>query len=472
MTDIEYLKLLQPTFVKEMDNEERPGKYYFSLVFPNLPYVYWDDMVRIYRDTWGKRIMTENIQYIITEESESQPITANDLPRIYLNLDSIVNNKGFMDLFLQFSLEDHIPYNWLTLLFGIDGFRPGEDYWFNNTIQHFCHYGIDEDTNKVYTIMRLDDDPQQFSRDPKYVCIDFDGAEYDRQTSNGDVITFWLEDQIVKQLNVQHLSEDCNKPNYLIYTQKGYTVDTYYWETIGTNNKDLDNINYFYRRNIVIESDYTEDEINNFYSTFCKVILNAADGRGIQNADTLKNQIYKAVLEFWANGGTDETNIGLNLILNSNFGTTKVDMQCGCQANNNNGNLSFTYSNETCADLYKNAMTTYLKTMLGDLEFYKDWFVDLSVDGTDCYMDEVLIDSLEKLINALETLGYDISFQTNEGQLCPNISFDKNKCNYGILDNYIQVLEWVRNQETAENKNKIKVYGEAFGELLPKLNFN
>ena len=46
-----------------------------------------------------------------------------------------------------------------------------------------------------------------------------------------------------------------------------------------------------------------------------------------------------------------------------------------------------------------------------------------------------------------------------------------NNCNKETILNYKKVLNWVQNNEIEENTNKIKVYGEAFGELIPNLQF-
>ena len=55
---------------------------------------------------------------------------------------------------------------------------------------------------------------------------------------------------------------------------------------------------------------------------------------------------------------------------------------------------------------------------------------------------------------------------------CTNqLSLNNSSLEYKKLNNYIQVLLWVYNNEITENTNKIKVYGEQFGELLPKLQF-
>ena len=54
---------------------------------------------------------------------------------------------------------------------------------------------------------------------------------------------------------------------------------------------------------------------------------------------------------------------------------------------------------------------------------------------------------------------------------CPSLDNSSDSCNRSIIQNYLKVLEFVKTNTILENKNKIKVYGETFGELLPKLSF-
>ena len=40
-----------------------------------------------------------------------------------------------------------------------------------------------------------------------------------------------------------------------------------------------------------------------------------------------------------------------------------------------------------------------------------------------------------------------------------------------IIENYIKVLNWVKNNQIDENKNKIYIYGKQFAEIFPLLSF-
>ena len=105
--------------------------------------------------------------------------------------------------------------------------------------------------------------------------------------------------------------------------------------------------------------------------------------------------------------------------------------------------------------------------MLSDKEFYCDFFYIENKPIVD------LIDNLIRLITEFKTLGYNISFDDSNKTHCgcSELSKDNGTCNYNILDNYIQVLIWVKECKIEENANKIKIYGEQFAELLPKLQF-
>ena len=65
-----------------------------------------------------------------------------------------------------------------------------------------------------------------------------------------------------------------------------------------------------------------------------------------------------------------------------------------------------------------------------------------------------------------------MSFNTNKTHCgCSKLSTDNGNCNYNILDNYIRVLNWIKECQIEEHTNQIKIYGEQFAELLPKLQF-
>ena len=108
--------------------------------------------------------------------------------------------------------------------------------------------------------------------------------------------------------------------------------------------------------------------------------------------------------------------------------------------------------------------------MLGDIEFYKDWFMLSNPEDKGTYNENV-VDELIKLIDEFISLEYSLQFEKKMSKCnCEQIS-DVNNCNKETILKYKEVLNWIKENKIEENTNKIKVYGEAFGELLPNLYF-
>ena len=74
------------------------------------------------------------------------------------------------------------------------------------------------------------------------------------------------------------------------------------------------NLKYFYLENKLNEFEFTKEELNNFASTFCNIIL---ENTSLTNITDVQNLIYKQVLEFYRNKGKDNTSIMLDLIFNN-----------------------------------------------------------------------------------------------------------------------------------------------------------
>ena len=65
-------------------------------------------------------------------------------------------------------------------------------------------------------------------------------------------------------------------------------------------------------------------------------------------------------------------------------------------------------------------------------------------------------------------------FSNNKTGDCVDILSNVNVDNcsyYTIIENYIKVLNWVKNNQIDENKNKIYIYGKQFAEIFPLLSF-
>ena len=79
------------------------------------------------------------------------------------------------------------------------------------------------------------------------------------------------------------------------------------------------------------------------------------------------------------------------------------------------------------------------------------------------------------LLEEFEATEYDLSFSQSKPMYWCNCTQSTmnatDKCNHETIQNYIKVLNWVRDGQIDENTNKIRVYGAKFAELLPKLIF-
>ena len=238
-------------------------------------------------------------------------------------------------------------------------------------------------------------------------------------------------------------------------------------------------LHYYYMLNKLNSFELTLEELKNFVKTFCTIILENTSFKDI--TDT-KNLIYKQVLEYWKNNGSDDTSVMLDLIFNNTmFIDDGVASTC-CTNLQNNTKLneasvistlgSNSTSNISCKTIYERSMLMYLIKMLGDYMFYCDWFTvefnDISVPNL------VLIKKLKELFEKFKDLGYYLYWgKNNEKCGCNNRKaltndmIQQSNANYVIFDNYYKVLQYNEDDVVCDNKNKIKAYGEAFGEILP-----
>lgn len=250
-------------------------------------------------------------------------------------------------------------------------------------------------------------------------------------------------------------------PNYIYYTEEyGIEPNTVDWSRMNhDSNTSLVNIEYYEKLNKINNSQFGKDELDNFYITFCKFILDNT----MLDIYTENNYIYLSVLQYYANGKTDYAQTGLYTILNSTYGvvTTNKYSSCGCTSTKS------TTNDKTCLDLYKDAMAEHLKNMLADIKFYEDWFYLNNEE-----YNKVIVDGLITLIDEFLSLNYSLNFDKSKVSKCNCDSItEPNNCNIRIIEDYKQVLNWIKNNKTEENTNKIKIYGSSFGELLPNLQF-
>lgn len=242
--------------------------------------------------------------------------------------------------------------------------------------------------------------------------------------------------------------------------------------------------------NDVKDNIYSDDELASFTSTFFNIILksykeNNGDNNGGDNSEkTQLDNIYNKVMNYYILSKNDTTSSDIDLILSSSYNsirqdwdTDNVTSSCGCNATSNSYNSLNTTS---CYNIYKQAMSAWLKQMMSDIEnFYYKYFTIKSTtdDGKECYnINNDLIDDLLELIKEFKNVGYDLSFSTdtNKFRNC-NCEMDNssvtNDCNYKTIEDFEKVLYIIKEDKIDENYNKIKLTGRNFATLLDKLYF-
>ena len=403
-----FFQYIQPTIVRASFDEGLP-EHIRGRFFINFNVF----GIKYFEENYILSENSNNFQYLLLKENSGifqleDTLEAEeiiDIPRIYIDITDKFVNDN-TNLFKSFVYQASLENAiWAE---GIDNFICGQDYYVNNTLYNYL--------------------------------------------------------ALVDKLRVSDFG--CRLPNYL--DENGFI--TKYWMDLSNEPyKDYNNLDYFNEKNKLLDNVFSEDELNNFYSTFCGLIL-----KNTQISDMLRstgnNPIYDLVLNYYKNFKNDSGSDAISMILGSLYtNTTKTSSGCGC---NSVFNETTDISNQSCYDLYKQAMETWLKTMLGDKQFYEDWF--LIDTGNGKLINDVLIENLVTLINEfLEThdiLSFGNTIRTYNS-VCPSVSYDMSDCNRNIILNYLKVLGYVKDNEMNKNKNKIKIYGEQFGEILPLLQF-
>ena len=254
-------------------------------------------------------------------------------------------------------------------------------------------------------------------------------------------------------------------PNYLT---DNATISKYWMDLSNEPYKDYGDLEYFNERNKILTNTFSEDELKNFYSTFCGLILKHTKISDDKLSEG-NNMTYKQVLTYFANFKNDAGSNAIATILNSLYTTNTSKSTCGCNTEYNQSTLC----SQSCYDLYTNAMTEWLYKMLTDNAFYNDWFrIDF---GNNAYLaNDVLIGYLKDLIDEFVAMQNLLMFTKKKRGIncsCPTVTLDENECNYGIISNYVNVLNYASELKIDENKNKIKIYGGNFAKILPLLQF-
>ena len=412
-----FMNYIQPTIVKLSDSEDIPTSLHNNYMI-NLNIVgikYFQENFIIQENSNGDFIMKESYQ-----EGDPVQCFAWLLEESLTKEDAIDIPRAYIvissDLIKDDSKLKAYTINGLidnnVFIEGIDGFIPGKDFFINETLYRYLR-------------------------------------EFNNVEENEDVIL----------------------PNYL---NKNGEISENFVE-LDCREKDYSNIEYYYNKNKLAANTYSEEQLNDFYATFASTILEYTQIDD-ETRSTPKNQVYELVLKYFANHQTDATSVALNLILNTPYANL-TNGNCGCTKTGCNGsNSSITGSSETqsCYNIYIVALKNYIKTMLGDTDFYNDWFTILMPNG-EYITNDTLIDALETLIHEFIALGYDLSNVGKKNSKavscgCSNISYSST-ADYSVLLNYLNILDWLRNCNMQYNLNKTKIYGEKLGEIFPYLQF-
>ena len=404
---------IQPNIIKFSDNEDLPEnlrcRYAINYNVWGIDYFFENYLLQESNDG-VYMILNENGFNFILEDSLSDQNTL-DIPRLYILItEQFLNDTSkFQEFILRSSKDNEVYFS------GIDGFRPGTDYFINTTLFNYL-------TNINAITVEEGIDPASYKL-PNYI------------DENGKLTKYFVD------LSTEII-------------------------------KDYTNLNYFDSKNKLLENHFSEDELNNFYQGIANIILTYSSiGENPTIFNKAKNQIYDKVLNYYANSQVDDASIALSLILGFSYNTVSTTQTCGCM--NEVGNS--TYVTDSCSSLYTNAMALYLKQMFGDPEFYEDWFC-IYLSEEEKFPNDVLIETLELFIKEFISIDYNLDFSYNHQtfyncECTDNTKLNNSSLEYKKLNNFLQILEWVNNNELDINVNKIKIYGEAFGELLPKLQF-
>ena len=399
----------------------------------------------------------------------------------------------------------------ITILFrGYDDFVPGVDYYLSESLYDYVLTYIPDEPDEPV----IPPEPEPDTPEDKPYVFDWDGiiilhgkdvnrlmninkynvkrvseiiALEEAEKKNRRKVLLMTKPDISAYLNDEVTDEDIDEidddlssrivmHDYVVYDLElnfSQNTDAYKY-LYDINNKDMRNLEWFYHMNNLKDYEYSREELCNIPKTFFTIIN---DNAMVQNSETVKNQIYDKIVKYYANGGWDAASININLILNSTIPTTlsSTKLNCGCNGGNGNGFGDNTANGLTsCGDLYKNAINEWLKKMLADDEFYKDWFFTI-VSGMCPSPNVEMIDSLIDLLTEY------VDSNLGSGRFNPNRGYDifnhMNCCNdcssddtyKNIILHYIEVLKAVKNNDIDANKNMIRIYGEEFAGILPYL---
>lgn len=408
----QFFDYIQPTIIKTSDNKELPDhlRNRFLLNFNVFGIKYFEQYYLLSESDEGVPylIMNEQNWGIELENNIDGFDKILDIPRLYIDItDKFIESSDIFRSFIFQAIIENSIY-----VKGIEGFEAGKDYWLNTTLYNYL-----ANTNQIEI-------PNFEARLPNYMT---------------------------EHIMVSKYFDDLSMMPY----------------------KDYTNLEYYNRKNHILDNKFSEEELLDFYKNFCSLIL-----KYTFISDELKNktnnQIYDAVLNYFANYQNDNISNMLNLILNNNYAKIENSTK-SCSCNSTLYTTTGSQLTETCSQMYESAMILYLKQMLGDLDFYKDWFM-IPLSEYNYIVNDTMIEQIKVFINEFIGLDIDLDFTDNtiiHSSFSCNHDKESNihHRNFDIILNYLKLIDFVYKDELIENTNKIKIYGEMFGELLPNLQF-
>lgn len=294
----------------------------------------------------------------------------------------------------------------------------------------------------------------------------------------------YFED-ILNNSNIQQSQHE------LYYIKEGDVVrDLSYMSADLLYNKDIthwwkvNNINA-----IKLKNKFSEDELSNFSQTFFNIISKYSNYKYEPGSDRTVS-VYNKLIQYYINNKTDKTLSDIDLILNTNINTqitnTTGSSFCGCNSNASSNNIDgLATTQSSCYNIYNSALQTWTKEMFGDIsKFYNNWFFDIIVNDNnkECLKPNIeLCELLQVLIDEYINTNPDIqsilepSQNTNNQYISDKLycACEKSKitspCDYNVLNNFKQVLEYIKNNDVVANMNKAQYYGQQFGELIYNL---
>ena len=427
---------------------------------------------------------------------------------IYVHLDKINKDaiNEFIIKFNEYDYEEKID----LLLNGVENFTPIDSYYISESLANQLEESIAYETDDYEEEDEADEITGEAvpigdqTEEPIEEVIENTGEPFLEPTEESEQTGEETPEEDEELLEEEITLDDITYPDYLIMDSDEIRINDY-WQPI-LNNDNINNIEYLIFKNKLKDNVFTEEELLALNSTFMQTIQKYST---FTDYNLGTNAIYKAVIDFYANGQYDAATILMNTIFNGTISTTAVTSTCGCGTQStcatslsssstgiNTGTEVIPVDTASCIDKYKAAMYQWLIQMLSDTNFYCCWMFTENEELDESNPNTLLIDMLIQLLEEFLALGIDLSnlgktstsacncghtnkyngYKNNSNDcsdlLNNNINGSLNNCsNYGIIANYIKVLKWVRNNEIEENKNKIYIYGKQFAEIFPLLNF-